>query len=98
MSVRRGCDGIQAMGILAIAISLLPGNPRRKLLGIVAGVGMLLAINLVRLVSLFWTGVHHPQLFQVMHVHVWPALLVTCAVLHVIVWSHWATQRNTAEA
>jgi exosortase/archaeosortase family protein len=95
MSVRRGCDGIQAMGILAIAVSVLPGSARRKLVGVATGVAALLVINLIRLVSLFWTGVHLPEFFQAMHVHVWPALLVAAAVVHVIVWSTWATRRRT---
>jgi exosortase/archaeosortase family protein len=90
MSVRTGCDGIQTMGVLAIAVALLPGTPTRKVIGILAGIVAIALLNTVRLASLLWTGAHFPDYFQVLHVHVWPGLLVVFAVLYAIAWTKWA--------
>ena len=90
MSVRAGCDGLQAMAILAIAVLVAPGDLRRKLNAAAGGVLLLAILNLVRLVSLFWTGVHAPGLFQAMHVHIWPAVLIVLAVLYAFASQTWA--------
>ena len=87
MTVASGCDGLQPVSVFAIAIAAFPGSPRRKLVGIAAGATGLLGLNVLRVASLFWTGVHAPQAFQLMHVHVWPAILIGCAVM---LWARWA--------
>ena len=90
LSVRKGCDGIQTMGVLAIAIALLRGSPTRKVIGIAVGVLGIALLNTLRLASLLWIGDHSPDWFQVAHVHLWPAILVAFAAIYTIVWMRWA--------
>jgi exosortase/archaeosortase family protein len=87
MSIKSGCDGLQAMAILAIAVLVFPGGGRNKAVGMAGGVALLAILNLARLVSLFWTGVHFPNLFQTMHVHIWPAVLIVVALLYAVAWT-----------
>ena len=96
MSIKHGCDGLQAMAILVAGVLVFPGERRKKLPGIAAGVGLLLGLNIVRIASLFWMGVHAPGLFQTVHVHVWPAVLILCALSFWILWAMWATRPRSA--
>jgi exosortase family protein XrtM len=90
MSVASGCDALQAMAILVIAVVAFPGAISRKLLGVIGGAGLLFALNIVRVASLFWTGVHAPGWFETLHTDVWPAAIVACAVLLWVVWARWS--------
>lgn len=92
MSLKTGCDGLQAMALLAIGIVAFPVDARRKLPGIAIGIGLILALNVLRIVSLFWALAHAPAIFQTLHVHVWPAGLVLVAVLFWVAWARRATR------
>ncbi|HEX4825357.1 MAG TPA: archaeosortase/exosortase family protein [Candidatus Polarisedimenticolaceae bacterium] len=88
MSIRTGCDGIQAIAILATAVLAFPSSWRRRAQGILAGVILLLGINILRIATLFVVGTDWPQHFQSFHVEVWPALLILCTAL---LWVAWAS-------
>lgn len=92
MSLKTGCDGLQAMALVVIGILAFPVEARKKLPGIALGIGLILALNAVRIVSLFWALAHAPGAFQALHVHVWPAVLVLVAVLFWVAWARRATR------
>ena len=94
MSVASGCDGLQPVGILAVAVIAFPGSIARKIAGVAIGAALLLALNVVRVAALYWIGAHAPSLFDVMHVHVWPALLVAAALAVWLSWVVWTTPRR----
>jgi len=96
MSVKTGCDGLQAMAILAIAVLVFPGRGWKKLFAVAGGLALIGMLNVLRLVSLFWAGVHWPNMFQSMHVHIWPALLIVVALAYSIAWSAWASRAPNA--
>ncbi len=58
----------------------------------IIGALLLLALNLVRIVSLFLIGVYSPRIFALMHIDVWQALFIFFAVLFWILWLLWATR------
>jgi exosortase/archaeosortase family protein len=87
MAVKQGCDGLQAMSIVASGVLAFPGGRRFKLTGVALGVSLLLVLNLLRIASLFWAGVHWPTRFQLLHVHVWPAVLVLGAFVFWVAWA-----------
>jgi exosortase/archaeosortase family protein len=90
MSVESGCDALQAMAILVIAVLAFPSPRGRKLLGVVGGLALLYVLNIVRVASLFWTGVHAPGWFETLHTDVWPATIVASAVLLWVAWARWS--------
>lgn len=97
MSVKQGCDGLQAMAILAIGVLAFPVAIAKKIPGVAFGVGLLLGLNLVRIASLFWAGLHAQKQFQTLHVHVWPAILIFSAWIFWVLWAMWATRPRNAE-
>lgn len=95
MSVRAGCDGLQVMAILGLGILVYPSSTRRKLWGLAAGIPALLFLNVARLASLHWAGSRWPNwVFQSMHIHVWPALLIFFVLGF---WTVWALRSDRIE-
>jgi exosortase/archaeosortase family protein len=89
MSIRTGCDGLQALAILATAVLAFPSSWRQRAQGVLAGVTVLFGINILRIATLFVVGTDWPQHFQSFHVEVWPALLILCTAL---LWVAWASR------
>lgn len=87
MSIRSGCDGLQAMAILATAVLAFPSSWLRRLAGASIGVLALLGVNILRIATLFVAGESWPRHFQTLHVHIWPALLMLCTIVLWVVWA-----------
>ena len=90
MQVRPGCDSYQASAVLLAGIVAFPAPLARKLLGAGLGLAILLALNLLRLAALLWTGVHQRALFQSMHIEILPAVFVGAALCLLLTWATWA--------
>lgn len=80
ISVKRGCDAIEAMALFSAAILAFPNSWKGKLLNLFFGLVLLFTLNIFRIVSLFLTGVYSPKAFDLMHIEVWQALFVFIAL------------------
>jgi exosortase/archaeosortase family protein len=85
-----GCTGLLPVAVLAVGILASPGTAAAKRRGLAVGVPLLLAINLLRLVHLFWIGVKAPSYFDLAHSYLWEATLVVCTFVTWLLWSRWA--------
>jgi exosortase/archaeosortase family protein len=94
MSISVGCDGVQVMAILVIAVLAFPVSWRTKLVGVGSGIGVLLVLNTLRIVTLYCAGATMPKYFQLLHVHVWPTVLIVLAFAMWFSWAIWATPAN----
>lgn len=84
--VVRGCDGLEPVGFLLAAALATPAAVRtRGLFALVGGV-FLLAVNLMRLVSLALVDVYFPRLTEAMHWNAWPAVIIVVVVLLWVCW------------
>ena len=97
MNVKRGCDAIEPIGLASSIILAYPTVLKRKIPGLLVGVGILLLINLIRIVTLYMTGIHFPKFFEVMHLEVWQFLFIILAVLYSILWIRWDGKKLAAE-
>lgn len=89
----RGCDAVEPMALFVCAVLAFPLPWLSKLPGIVAGMLILVLLNLVRIVSLFLIGVYWPSVFHLMHVDVWQGVFIVLALMLWLLWLLWATQR-----
>jgi exosortase H (IPTLxxWG-CTERM-specific) len=94
VDVKNGCNGVEAMLILLAAVLAFPAPGRSRLLALAAGFVVIQALNLVRVVSLFWLGVHHRDVFELFHTAVWQTLLILVAVALFALWSRRVTGRG----
>ncbi|MFH1746415.1 MAG: exosortase H [Planctomycetota bacterium] len=94
--IKRGCEAIEPSALFAAAVLAFPAPWRRRLMGVLLGVLLLAIINLVRIVSLYYVGVHAPRIFEAMHVEVWQPVFIALALVLWILWALWATKPKKA--
>lgn len=86
VSIERGCNGVEAVIILISAILAFPAPWKHKLAGLVLGFLAIQALNLVRIVSLFFLGLWNQVWFEWFHLYLWQALIVLDALIVFLVW------------
>lgn len=67
------CTGLIAAGFLSAGLLVLPLRMTARLMQVLSGAALVLALNQVRLVSLFYIGVRYPQVFGFFHTVLWNA-------------------------
>ena len=88
----RGCDALEPTAAFVAAVLASPVVFRRKLPGLLIGVPSMLTINLGRVVSLFFIGIHFPSIFETAHYEIWQAAFIVLAVAFWAIWVQWATR------
>ena len=89
LSIKRGCDAIEATALFVAAIVAFPVNFRRKIAGLLFGILTLALVNLFRIVTLFIAALKYPSLFNFLHDELWQVIYIGIAVLLLIVWLQW---------
>jgi exosortase H (IPTLxxWG-CTERM-specific) len=85
------CTGFLPVAFLAVSILAYPGSLRRKFVGLAVGVPVLVALNLARLVHLFYIGAHNPVMFDLAHTVLWEAFLILTVFG---LWLGWTKQAD----
>ena len=88
LSIREGCDAIQASAFFVFAVLAFPSVVSRwsRLPPLLLGTALLLVINLIRIVSLYYTGVYFPSAFETVHIDVWQTLFVFLPLVFWMIW------------
>jgi S-adenosylmethionine decarboxylase len=89
--VNSSCSGADVMALCAGVLLAYPSAWRRRLVGAAIGIGLILALNAVRIASLYAVA-SKPATLDLLHLHVWPAVLTLAAGLYVFAWIR-ASQR-----
>ncbi len=91
ITVVTACTGLFTTGLFLIAVVAFPVGWRSKLLGVGLGVAGVFLVNIVRLVSLYYIGVHLPGFLDSAHQLVWQSVLIVFAVALWLLWAgRWA--------
>lgn len=91
LAVAPGCDGIQASAFFVIAVLAAPVTvswPRRIRAALI-GTFLLLSMNVVRLITLYYSGIYFRSAFGVLHVDVWQGVFI---LLPIILWVAWVVR------
>lgn len=86
VSIEAGCNGVEATLVLLAAILAYPAPWRYKLLGFGIGVVAVQALNIVRVISLFYLGQWSFKVFEWAHLYVWQALIMLDVLIVWLVW------------
>lgn len=89
VSIKAGCNGVEAALILAAAILAYPGPWLKKLVGMVIGVLAIQILNIVRIISLYYLGAWSQKAMDIAHLYVWPGLIILDALVIFLLWIHW---------
>jgi exosortase H (IPTLxxWG-CTERM-specific) len=97
VAIAPGCDGIEAVIILVSAVLAFPAPWKMKLVGIGVGFLAIQALNLVRIISLFYMGQWSQTAFDWFHLYLWQALIVLDALAVWLIWLRYLPRRPAAE-
>lgn len=98
IAVVRGCNGIEAVIVLVSAMLAFPARWRDKLIGIGVGFVCVQALNLVRIISLYYLNDWNRTWFDWFHLYVWQALIIVDALVVFLIWLAWTGRRKAAAA
>jgi exosortase family protein XrtM len=91
LEIVRGCDGSGVVFILTAAVLAFPAGWRAKLLGIAAGAAVVLLLNQLRIIGLYFVAAYREPWFLPLHAYLIPTLLVVAAAAFFLWWSQWAS-------
>jgi len=86
VSIEPGCNGVEALIILFAAIFAFPAPLKNKLIGFAIGFIAIQALNLVRIISLFYLGQWNMTWFNWFHLYLWQALIILDALVVWLIW------------
>lgn len=86
VTILAGCNGVEAMIVLIAAMLAFPAPWKHRLIGIAAGIVAIQALNLVRIVSLFYLGQWDREVFEWAHLYAWQVLVMIDALVVWLVW------------
>jgi len=86
VAIEAGCNGVEATLVLVAAMVAFPAPWRHRVAGIVAGVLTVQALNIVRVISLFYLGRYDSDVFEWAHLYVWQALIMLDVLIVWVIW------------
>ncbi len=94
ISIEPGCNGVEALIILFAAIFAFPAPLKHKLVGFGLGFFAIQAVNLLRIISLFYMGQWNREWFDWFHLYLWQALIILDALVVWLVWLRYLPTKN----
>ena len=87
VNIENGCNGVETALMLAAAILAFPAPVRYRIGGFIAGFAAIEIVNLIRVLSLFWIGVHRHAWFNSAHTLIWQSAVVLFGVGVFVIWA-----------
>lgn len=87
VTIYNGCNGLITSLIFVAGVLAFPARWYAKIYGALGGLLAIQAINLLRIVSLFYIGVFFPKFFNSSHVYIWQSIVILFGVGLWIIWA-----------
>jgi exosortase H (IPTLxxWG-CTERM-specific) len=87
VEMKDGCNGINVMILLWSAILAFPASWSMRGMGLLAGSLIIQALNMLRFVSLFYTGQYSMSWFDFAHGYLWESMLILDTLVVFWVWA-----------
>jgi exosortase H (IPTLxxWG-CTERM-specific) len=86
MDIAMGCDGVEASCLYLAGVLAFPTSWRARLIGLAIGVPLIQAINLARLVGLYYVGMCFPSVADQIHDYVAQTIVILLSTAILIFW------------
>ena len=96
VSIEPGCNGIEAAVVLIAAMLAFPSSWKMKLWGIGLGFIAVQAVNLLRVVSLFFLGQWNFKVFEFAHLYLWQALIMLDVLVVWLLWMRFVARHDVS--
>ena len=80
------CSGFRTAALIAITILIVRATWAQRIVGILVALVCVEALNVGRLVHLYWLGVHQPEAFFIAHRVVWNIIAVVAVLAYLGTW------------
>jgi len=97
IDIKQGCDALEPIALFSAIALAYPAGIIKKVQGVFIAVLILFILNIVRIVSLFLTGVYFESVFDLMHIDVWQFLFMLFAILLCLWYIRWTRQSETSK-
>ena len=86
VNIKEGCNAVYAIIIFLAGIFAFPTSIAKRVLGAVLGVVALTAVNLIRVVTLFYLSSSNKELFDEAHLYIWQFAIILIGGLLWLLW------------
>jgi exosortase H (IPTLxxWG-CTERM-specific) len=93
VSIEAGCNGVEATIVLIAAVLAFPAPWGARLAAILLGFVAVQAMNVLRIISLFYLGNWNLDIFTWVHLYLWPALIMLDVLIVFIVYLRYLSRR-----
>jgi exosortase H (IPTLxxWG-CTERM-specific) len=96
VSIEAGCNGLEALIVLAAAMLAFPARWPRRAAGIAIGGIAVQVLNLLRIASLFYLARWNQAIFEWVHLYLWQPLIMLDVLIVWLLWLRWARRSSRA--
>ncbi len=86
ISIENNCNAIFEIGFFLVAVVAYPAAWRGRLWAFLIGPPLLYAVNLLRVLGIFYVGARYPDLFDEVHLYVAQSFFILCIALLWLAW------------
>ena len=95
VSIEAGCNGVEAAIVLIAGVVAFPASAKHKIIAILAGFFFVQALNIVRIISLFYLGQWNYTVFEWFHLYLWPVLIMLDVLVVFAIYLQWLGKQRT---
>ena len=94
VSTEAGGNGVEAATMLIAGIVAFPASLKNKAIALLAGFLFVQALNIVRIISLFYLGHWNYTIFEWFHLYLWPVLIMLDVLIVFAIYLQWLGKQN----
>ena len=98
VSIESGCNGVEATIVLLAGVLAFPASVQQKLFAIGLGFIAIQALNIVRIISLFYLGQWNYTIFEWFHLYLWPVLIMLDVLIVFALYLRWLSSGDELTA
>lgn len=96
VQIEPGCNGVEACIVLIAAVVAFPSSWLTKIIGIVLGIIAIQAVNILRIISLFYLAQWDQSLFEFAHLYLWQALIMLDVLIVFLIWVGYVNKQRAS--
>lgn len=86
INIAEGCNGIYALSVVIAGIVAFPVRWKPKMVGLLLAVALIMGLNYVRIITLWYAGIYSSFVFDTMHLYIWEFVIIA---LGAVFWYFW---------
>ena len=94
VSIEAGCNGVEAAIVLIAGVLAFPASIRNKLVAILAGFFFVQALNIVRIISLFYLGQWTYAVVEWLQLYLCPVLIMLDVLIVFAIYLQWLGKQH----